>query len=164
MKDDKKKKLLLGINIEKKHVVCTAHRLKDHPGACQNLHGHNYVLSFQIETVEFDRTKTGMVMDFATVKEHVCAAADYFFDHKTVLQKSDPLVELLEPVLKKNLVLFDDYPPTAENMATFLLLNINSHLTNTFPGVFLSRVTVEETPNNSATVLNTGGINEYQRK
>jgi 6-pyruvoyltetrahydropterin/6-carboxytetrahydropterin synthase len=151
LKDNENQKLHLGVMLKKKHMVCSAHRLMNHPGACKNLHGHNYGLEYEIFCRAFDHEGTGMVMDFATVKEYVCGMADAYLDHKVILQKGDPLIEPLQLVLGNDQVLTLPYPPTAENLAAMILVNTNKMLREEFKGeIFCQKVTVEETPNNSA--------------
>ena len=56
-----------------------AHRLPEHPGPCQNLHGHTYRLQVLCEGPIDPRT--GMVLDFADLKEAVKSRVLAHLDH-----------------------------------------------------------------------------------
>lgn len=115
-----------------RHKFCAAHRLMHHGGKCRFLHGHNYVADVTVaRIVPFLLDKhspvhplTGMVVDFAAVKDTVCRWIDNNWDHNTILNTADPALEL-GPAYK--LKVFGREPfaligePTAENMALFLL-------------------------------------------
>lgn len=70
-----------------------AHRLSWHPGKCNRLHGHSYVLEVRVKG-EVD--KRGVVMDFAevdaVVDQNVLAVLDHV-DLNTVLE--NPTAELI---------------------------------------------------------------------
>jgi 6-pyruvoyltetrahydropterin/6-carboxytetrahydropterin synthase len=96
---------------------CASHRLPRHPGACRNLHGHNYRLCVSLEgPVD---PETGMVADFLHVKK-VC--------QERVIARLDhtDLNALLEN-------------PTAENIAVWIWNELVAHLP------LLSEVTLYET-------------------
>jgi 6-pyruvoyltetrahydropterin/6-carboxytetrahydropterin synthase len=77
---------------------CAAHRLPRHPGACRNLHGHNYRLLATLEgPVD---PETGMVADFFDVKRIIQETVVAVLDHADLNQ-------LLEN-------------PTAENIAVWI--------------------------------------------
>jgi 6-pyruvoyltetrahydropterin/6-carboxytetrahydropterin synthase len=66
------------ITVTRKFEVCIAHWLKDHPGKCKDLHGHN----FQVEvTVTGNLNKNGMIVDFSELKGIVQNVLDEI-DHK----------------------------------------------------------------------------------
>jgi len=69
-----------------------AHRLMKHPGKCRNLHGHTWKVRVELEGVP-DK-QTGMVVDFGCIKEIIQQ-----LDHKTLLNVSDPLFEVLDSVI-----------------------------------------------------------------
>lgn len=126
-----------------KHKVCAAHRLTNHKGKCRSLHGHNYIISLHIRSETDD---PDMVVDFAYAKEHHGAQLDAWFDHKTILWRLDPLREQLVNLLGPTNVHVMENPPTAENMAKYILgymINIENTV--------LFKVKVEETPGCSAT-------------
>jgi 6-pyruvoyltetrahydropterin/6-carboxytetrahydropterin synthase len=95
---------------------CYGHRLLNHGGKCRHLHGHSAraVVTLQSPTLD----GCGMVLDFAEIKRVVGGWIDERFDHRMILQRSDPLAAILqeqgEPV-----VLIDEHP-TAENLARLI--------------------------------------------
>lgn len=137
--------------VKKSMVVCAAHRLMNHPGACRFLHGHNYIITVYLGHRDFDRQK-GMVMDFGSIKSELGSTINRMFDHKTILQESDPLYPVLLTALGPDGVTAFPYPPTAENMALFLVERLQAHIDQLegWRGVYVCLVEVEETPNNMA--------------
>jgi len=107
------------IKITKEFTAEIAHRLHNHPGKCQNIHGHSY--RFQVTVCGFEgrvNSVTGMVMDFSKLKSimefHIGK-----WDHSLLLYELDPLVPILQNVPGINLQLFPEIP-TAENMAKYI--------------------------------------------
>ena len=133
--------------VQKTFSVCTAHRLMDHPGACKNLHGHNYNITVYLEAEELN--SQGMVIDFGDIKKKIGMLIDEMYDHKTVLQDTDPLVPVLLPHLLLNLQIMPE-APTAENMAAHTFSAIQQQLEHVYPTVKVVRVDVEETANSTA--------------
>lgn len=130
--------------VQKTFSVCTAHRLMDHPGACKNLHGHNYNITVYLEAGGLN--DQGMVIDFSAIKETVGKMINELYDHKTVLQDTDPLVDVLSPYMFASLQTMP-CAPTAENMAKQVLHKAQSVIAF---GVRVVRVDVEETKNSIA--------------
>lgn len=115
------------------------HRLLNHEGKCKYLHGHRYVAEIFCITYELD--KMGMVVDFGLIKSLVKTWIDKNWDHNTILNSKDPLVDAMilsgpeakwsEPHDCTGLANFEsawERPPfllycnpTAENMAERLL-------------------------------------------
>lgn len=94
------------------------HRLKDHPGLCRHVHGHNYKV---VAEVEGDLNAQGMVIDFSELKS---AMEEVFsmYDHALVLQKGDlweTLISTSHSIDKLGLdrVIYMREPPTAEHLA-----------------------------------------------
>jgi 6-pyruvoyltetrahydropterin/6-carboxytetrahydropterin synthase len=95
---------------------CYGHRLPGHAGKCRHLHGHN---GRAVVTLAADRLDDqGMVVDFGDIKRLLGAWIDQHLDHRMLLHRDDPFVEVLrsqgEPVF------IMDCPPTAENIARLL--------------------------------------------
>ena len=130
--------------VQKTFSVCTAHRLLDHPGACKNQHGHNYNITVYFEAGGLN--DQGMVIDFSAIKETVGKMINELYDHKTVLQDTDPLVDVLSPYMFASLQTMP-CAPTAENMAKQVLHKAQSVIAF---GVRVVRVDVEETKNSIA--------------
>jgi len=134
--------------LEKRFELDAGHRLSKHDFDCQNLHGHRYQFEVQVDgDVDPD---TGMIVDFAHVKEPVMDA----FDHNFVLNESDPILavrEELEAQQEKELYLLDG-EPTAEHIAEEALDLIVASLTaGEERRIDRIRVRLFETPNSSVT-------------
>ncbi len=127
-------------SIKKQIHFCYGHRLLDYQGACKNLHGHNAIAEFEVESPELN--SLGMVQDFTEVKKIMGSWIEKNLDHKMILHTNDPYVLILknqnEPLylLKEN--------PTAENIAQLLFYIAQKK------GLKISRVTLWETPASSA--------------
>lgn len=134
---------------QKTFSVCTAHRLMDHPGACRNLHGHNYNITVHIGADSLNAA--GMVVDFGDIKRSIGALINDLYDHKTVLQFTDPMVAMWQEPFNDTLLLMN-CAPTAENMARDVFARCNNMLQECdFEGVAVVQVDVEETANSIAT-------------
>lgn len=97
-------------------LFCYAHRLKDHPGKCRHLHGHNGRVLVTLEARTLD--EQAMVMDFARVKATVGVFVSKFLDHATILQEDDPLAGILTAA--GQMVFETTAPPTAEVLAQLI--------------------------------------------
>lgn len=95
---------------------CYGHRLLNYDGKCKYLHGHNgrAVITIEAETLD-DR---GMVLDFSDIKKTVSTWIDDNLDHRMLLHREDPAVEMLRE-LGEPLHLLDNNP-TAENIAKLI--------------------------------------------
>lgn len=95
---------------------CYGHRLLDYEGKCRHLHGHNGKAIITLESEELD--PRGMVLDFSDIKQIISRWIDEELDHKMLLRRDDPLVEVLrregEPIFCM------DANPTAENIARLI--------------------------------------------
>lgn len=145
--------------ISKSFYTETAHRLPLHDGLCKHLHGHTYKWTV---TVEGELDKNGMVMDFSDLSAMSACIKKY--DHATVLDKSDPLLPLLQMFYQSNanfdkkLLIAFDGQPTAESMAQLCFKELSEALQRRFNehaiqdrGLKIISVEVFETQNNSAT-------------
>ncbi len=102
--------------IIKKISFCYGHRLLGHQGKCKNLHGHNATLEIVLQNNQLN--PLGMVVDFADVKKIMKNYIDEKIDHKMILFKEDPYLEILQ---KQNEPVFVmEQNPTAENLAKHL--------------------------------------------
>jgi 6-pyruvoyltetrahydropterin/6-carboxytetrahydropterin synthase len=88
-----------------------AHSLRDYPGDCANLHGHNWHLEV---LVGGKLNPCGMVMDFRDLKQRVKSITDKL-DHKYINE--------VKP--------FDTVNPTAENLAKYIFDELNLSLQDT---------------------------------
>lgn len=126
--------------IKKKFTFEAAHRLPNHDGPCQRLHGHSWVMwvsvgsEFHMETsLKRHGPKAGMLMDFGDLKSIVNPIVDGFLDH----------YHLNETTGLEN--------PTSEN----LCLWINQKLTDQKwpPGMIITEIEIEETCTSSCRLI-----------
>ena len=119
-----------------------AHRLLGYDGNCKNLHGHTWTVEIEIESNR-EMDKCGMLLDYRTIKNYFKET----WDHRTILNMDDPLVELLNVMNLKVTIMSGN--PTAENLAKKILADMalladlssyNDHVS----------VTVHESADNSA--------------
>jgi 6-pyruvoyltetrahydropterin/6-carboxytetrahydropterin synthase len=101
-----------------------AHTLRDYPGACNRMHGHNWKI--EAEVVATQLNAVGMAIDFKDIKREVRAIAKSL-DHYYLNE--------LEPFLEIN--------PTAENIAQYFFREL-AHRINT-ETVSVSALTLWET-------------------
>jgi 6-pyruvoyltetrahydropterin/6-carboxytetrahydropterin synthase len=88
-----------------------AHTLRDYPGACSRMHGHNWKVEVEVSATQLD--DIGMAIDFKHIKQ---AARDVGgeLDHR-YLNEIPP---------------FDQVNPTAENIAAYLYKGIGDMINN----------------------------------
>jgi 6-pyruvoyltetrahydropterin/6-carboxytetrahydropterin synthase len=79
----------------------SAHTLRDYPGDCSRMHGHNWKVEVEVEATALDAV--GMGIDFKDIK-HAARELTGQLDHR-YLNDIPP---------------FDEVNPTAENIAAFL--------------------------------------------
>lgn len=87
----------------------SAHTLRDYPGACSRMHGHNWKVEAEVEAKTLD--KVGMGVDFKTIRKSVRELTDQL-DHRYLNE--------IEP--------FDQINPTAENIAAFIFIGLGKAL------------------------------------
>lgn len=134
-------------------ITCTrtfsfdaGHRVPLHHSKCRSPHGHTY--KAEITCKAFRLTEEGFVVDFGIIKELVGTWIDQNWDHTTLYQKGDSLMETMAHACARQEGVRPWYPmlcaPTAENMA--------AHLANVAQGlldphkVSVVRVRIWETP------------------
>ncbi len=86
-----------------------AHTLRDYPGDCAKLHGHNWKV--EVEVVATALNEVGIGVDFKTIRKHANEVCDYL-DH-TYLNELSP---------------FDKINPTAENIAAYIYSELGQRL------------------------------------
>jgi 6-pyruvoyltetrahydropterin/6-carboxytetrahydropterin synthase len=122
--------------VVKNLTFCYGHRLLNHPGKCAHVHGHNGVVE-----VEFGAQKLnamGMVIDFDEIKSLVQTFLDEALDHKMILFREDPLVDLLQKAGESVYVMEEN--PTAENIAKMIFHFVRGR------GLPITSVRLWETP------------------
>jgi len=89
----------------------SAHTLRDYPGACSRMHGHNWKVEAEVIASQLDTV--GMGIDFKAIKLAVKGLTDQL-DHRYLNE--------IEP--------FDSINPTAENIAAWLYQGLGKKLNN----------------------------------
>lgn len=102
----------------------SAHSLRDYPGDCRRLHGHNWKV--EVEVVASELNELGMAIDFKVIKQLTKKVTDEL-DHR-YLNEIAP---------------FDSINPTAENLAAHIFRRLTEELTE--PRVRIHAVTLWET-------------------
>ncbi len=107
-----------------------AHHLRDYPGKCSRLHGHNYRVEVSVAGAELD--ENGMLLDFGRLRE-LCREAIAELDHS--LLNDHPF--------------FQQHNPTSENIARYIFGEIAPRLADT--PIAVTSVRVWESATSSAT-------------
>ena len=128
-------------SVTKRIDFCYGHRLLDYDGACKHPHGHNAVAEIEVRAEALD--KRNMVVDFTDIKHRLKGWIDRELDHRMILRRDDPLVDVLHKLGEPVYLLESN--PTVERIAR-LLFDISRE-----QGLSVSRVTVWETPSSWAT-------------
>ena len=102
----------------------SAHTLRDYPGACARMHGHNWKVEVEVVAEQLD--EVGMGVDFKVIKKATRDIADRL-DHRYLND--------LEPFSRIN--------PTAENIAAYFHRELSAQLNS--PGIRVHAVTLWET-------------------
>ena len=102
----------------------SAHTLRDYPGACSRMHGHNWKVEVQVTATELD--DVGMGMDFKVIKD-----------------ATRELIGKLDHYNLNDIPPFDKINPTAENISAYLYDELSGKLNA--DGVKVSAVTLWET-------------------
>jgi 6-pyruvoyltetrahydropterin/6-carboxytetrahydropterin synthase len=125
--------------LEKKFTFEAAHKLPNHDGKCARLHGHSWVGVVRVVGTALKKVgpKSGMVMDYASIKSVLQPIIDEYLDHR-----------YLNETLGKDA---DIENPTSEEIARWLY----EKLWGIIPGV--ESVTIEETCTSSCTYIGTEG-------
>lgn len=89
----------------------SAHTLRDYPGACSRMHGHNWKVEAEVEASKLN--DVGMAIDFKAIRQQVKVLTD-ILDHRYLNE--------IEP--------FDQINPTAENIAEYIFSRLSKALNN----------------------------------
>ncbi len=128
------------ITVVKEFTFDAAHKLPSHPGKCKNLHGHTYRLQVGVKG-PID-PETGMVVDFATVKEIVESTIVNALDHG-YLNEMDRDEDYFNDFQKWN--------PTAELMVAWMVHALINFFNEQWEGIVkLALVRLYETPTSYA--------------
>lgn len=102
----------------------SAHTLRDYPGQCANMHGHNWKVEAEVVADSLD--DTGMAVDFKVVKTAAREIAGQL-DHRYL----------------NDVTPFDTLNPTAENIAQWFFGQMAERLNR--PGLRMHALTLWET-------------------
>ena len=131
--------------ITRKFHFEAGHRIARHESKCWHLHGHSYRV-FVTVAPRRGLDVLGRVIDFGVLKERIGGWLDAQWDHVMILDVYDTQArEALRRIPGQRVYLLP-YPPTAENLARYLvetILPVCLHNTD----VQVVRVTVHETQN-----------------
>jgi 6-pyruvoyltetrahydropterin/6-carboxytetrahydropterin synthase len=95
---------------------CYGHRLLHYDGGCGHVHGHNGRAEITLSSGDLDGR--GMVEDFDRIGLVAKAWIDENLDHRMVLHREDPLVDLLREAGEPLFLM--DVNPTAEAIARLI--------------------------------------------
>jgi len=101
-----------------------AHTLRDYPGDCSKMHGHNWKV--EVEVTATSLNEVGIGVDFKTIRKNANEVCDRL-DHEYLNE--------LEP--------FTSINPTAENIAAYLYQELGGRLNSKTTAV--SAITIWET-------------------
>jgi 6-pyruvoyltetrahydropterin/6-carboxytetrahydropterin synthase len=107
-----------------------AHSLRDYPGNCSRLHGHNWGVEVKVQSEVLD--ETGIAIDFREIKN-----------------QTKEVVNRLDHFYLNDIKPFDEINPTAENIAKYFFDELKK-LINT-DTVSVKEVTIWETPRSAVT-------------
>jgi len=115
--------------ISAKFSISSAHYLRDYPGKCKNLHGHNWKVTVAVRGGQL--AADGMLLDFGDLKK-MMKTVENELDHKSLNDLGD----------------FESQNPTAENIARHIFVKISGLLASSGrSGLEVARVSVFETEN-----------------
>jgi 6-pyruvoyltetrahydropterin/6-carboxytetrahydropterin synthase len=149
------------ISIAKEFIWSMAHMLANHEGKCKNIHGHTYKMQVEIERVDGGlihspgKTDHGMILEFydlnEIIKDTIVEPLDHAFLYWT--DSTDELEHEVAVLLKKydRKLVEISYRPTAENLATDFMKQIDSKLKPLGAGV--KELILWESPTSFARVI-----------
>lgn len=130
----------------------SAHFLAGYNGKCSNIHGHRWRVEVEVSAPELilEGQNKGMIEDFSILKSDLKELLDYY-DHSLIIEEGSLKKETLQ-CLKEDCfsVIEVKFRPTAENFSHYFYSRISEK------GYQVRRVTVYETPTNSASYESNG--------
>ena len=102
----------------------SAHTLRNYPGACSRMHGHNWKIETEAVATRLD--EIGMAIDFKILK-----------------QAAHEVGKQMDHYYLNDLMPFKEINPTAENIAAYLYREISARINN--ERVQVTAITVWET-------------------
>lgn len=132
--------------IKVEHSFDSAHFLAEYSGKCSNIHGHRWRVEVEVASPELIQAgiNKGMIADFSDLKCDVKEILDYY-DHSLIIEEGTLRKETLKCLEEDNFrVVAVKFRPTAENFSRYFYDAVSEK------GYSVRRVTVYETPSNSA--------------
>lgn len=145
------------MEVTKRMITETAHRLINYDGKCAHFHGHRYVweVTAGVEDGNVELDKAGMIIDFKDLKAAMKEAIEPL-DHAMVLSNNDPLIkgknyrdviDLLKATNDDNpRLIVMDCNPTAENMVKHV-----AEIIDLPPHILLKKIVLWETEDSFST-------------
>ncbi len=109
-----------------------AHYLRDYPGKCEHLHGHNWDVEVAVAAENLNEINVGI--DFRDLKQMV-----------------NGILKGLDHINLNDHPAFQEVNPSSEGIARYIFDQLAGQLKDSFPGVSPLRVTVCETPSSCVT-------------
>lgn len=134
------------ISVTKRFRWAMAHRLGNgYPGACKNLHGHDYTAEITIEADQLN--SYGMVIDFGEIKRVCEGWIKKHLDHAVIVQAKDLRLYNYLRESEQKLYPFGK-SPTVENMIGHIAEELQKALAEAgfANGVKLTELRIYETP------------------
>ena len=103
-----------------------AHHLLNYDGACENMHGHNWLAEAYVQGTELD--KSNILVDYKVIKRSLKEVLDYL-DHKDINELPE----------------FKGVSPSSEIIAKYIYNEVKKKFNNVL------KVSVYETPTSCAT-------------
>ena len=130
------------------------HRVPNHKGKCQNIHGHRYFVEVGVDDKVINaqgESNEGMVIDFGDLKQIMVQEIDARLDHGFMMYDGDVFMSTFAYLMKEHgqKIIFVEFVPTAENIAKYLYEIIKNKLKEV--GIKIKHVKVWETPTSTAT-------------
>ncbi len=95
--------------VSKEMMISATHRVREHQGGCERIHGHNWKVIVTVASMELNNM--GMVIDFKDLKHAM---------HKIVMPMDHNDINVYPP--------FDVINPTSENLAKFIFDEMSKEL------------------------------------
>ncbi len=115
--------------VVKEISISSTHRIREHKGGCENIHGHNWKIRVYVKAEELD--ELGMVIDFKVLKN-----------------KMNQIIMPLDHTDINEHPYFQDNNPTSENLAKFIYDELSKEINDS--RISISKVVVFETDTSRA--------------
>jgi len=144
--------------ITKEFNIALGHRLENHKGLCNNVHGHNYKLIVEVNKptrglIIDDDSSFGMVTDFKDLKQIVESVIEEPMDHAFVYNEKDKDSVAIAEFMKKQIgqkLCPLPFRTTAENMSKWMCEELNDYFKTAGVDLECISITLYETPTSPA--------------